>query len=277
MNIKMIAFDLDGTVFDNQKRILPKTKAALEKAAADGIEIVPATGRPLCGVSEQIWQLKGVRYILTTNGAGIYEAETGKCIYENSMKLERFLPMMARLEPLEAMGDAFVKGKCFMSRKNLKLLDRLDTTEEMKAYIRSSRTCVDNLTEFLRKNGEDIQKITINFVKQSDGTLCDYDRVQEIIRDFPEFIAVSGGMNNIEVTDKTASKGIGILKLGEILGIKKEEILAFGDSGNDVAMLQMAGFGVAMENAEPEAKAAADFVTRSNTEEGIAYALEKFL
>ncbi len=277
MGIKMIAFDLDGTVFDDQKKILPKTKAALEKAAADGIEIVPATGRPLCGVSEQIWQLRGVRYLLTSNGAGIYRADTEECIYENNMKLEEFLPLLARLEPLEVMGDVFVRGKGFMSRKKRRLIDRLDTTGEMKDYIRNSRTCVDNLTEFLRQDGADIQKITINFVGRAGEVSDNRKKVQEILRDFPEFTAVSGGMNNIEVTDKSATKGSGILKLGELLGIRREEILAFGDSGNDATMLQMAGIGVAMENAEPPVKAIADFVTRSNTEEGIAYALGKFL
>lgn len=277
MGIKMIAFDLDGTVLDDEKKISQRTKKALEMAAKQGIEIVPATGRPLCGVPVQINALRGVRYILTTNGAGIYERETGKCIYENSMKLERFLPMMARLEPFEVMADAFVKGKCYMSRKNRFLIEEMDATEEMKAYIRDSRTCVEHLTEFLREKGEDVQKITINFVKNPDGSLRDYDEVAEVVKDFPEFISVSGGMGNIEVTDKTASKGEALLRLGVMLHVPREEIMAFGDSGNDVEMIRAAGVGVAMANAEPAVKEMADFVTLSNTEDGVAHAIEKMI
>ena len=81
--------------------------------------------------------------------------------------------------------------------------------------------------------------------------------------------AVSGGMKNIEVTKKGVSKASGLLYLGKKLGISKEEMMVFGDSGNDLDMIKMAGIGVAMANAEPEVLKAADFVTRSNNENGV--------
>ncbi len=275
--IKMIAFDLDGTLFDDHKKIMPKTKAILELAAKKGIEIVPATGRPFCGVGAQVNALQGVNYILTTNGAGVYEKATGKCIHENSMKLQEFLPMMERLEKLDVMADAFVKGDCFMHQKNYRLIEEMDASEEVKEYIRSSRTCVECLTEFLRERGDDVEKVTINFVREKDGSFRDRDKVLEIVKDYPNFLPVSGGLNNVEVTKKTATKGTCLLKLGEYLGIQQNEIMAFGDSENDAAMIEMAGIGVAMANGEEVAKQAADFITLSNTEEGIAYAIEKFI
>lgn len=274
MSIKMIAFDLDGTALDENKKMTPRTRKALEQAAAQGIEIVPATGRALCGVPELVTSLRGVRYILTTNGAAVYENKTGKCIYENCMKLERFLPMLEKLEPLEVMADPFVGGECYMNRKNRWMIEKMDASEEMKAYIRGSRTCVDNLTDFLRKKGDDIQKISVIFIKNPDGTLKNYEKASAIIKEFPEFTAVSGGVDNLEVTAGTASKGEALLKLGEMLGIAREEIMAFGDSGNDVAMIRAAGVGVAMANGEREAKEAADVVTLSNREDGIAYTIE---
>ena len=134
-----------------------------------------------------------------------------------------------------------------------------------------------NQTEYLREMGEDIEKLTINFVPNPDGSMRDYERVVEILKDFPEFNAVSGGMHNIEVTRKGISKGSGLCWLSHKLGIRKEEIIAFGDSGNDVDMLQFAGIGVAMGNAERIALEAADYVTKKNTEDGIAYALEQYM
>ena len=74
--IRLIAFDMDGTVLNDEKKILKETKEALEQAARAGIEIVPATGRPFCGISDEIYRLDGVRYVLTTNGAGIYERDS---------------------------------------------------------------------------------------------------------------------------------------------------------------------------------------------------------
>ena len=152
-----------------------------------------------------------------------------------------------------------------------------EETEAVSEYIRESRTCVEGLAGYLRERGDDVQKVTVNFVENPDGTRRDYEKVAAIVQEFPEFAVVSGGMGNVEITARSASKGEGLARLGEMLGIGSEEILAFGDSGNDVSMLRMAGVGVAMENGEPEAKEAADFVTKKNTEDGVVYAIEKFV
>ena len=274
MAIKMIAFDLDGTALDDKKTMTPRTKSALEKAVEQGIEIVPATGRAFCGVPEIVTSLKGVRYVLTSNGAAVYEIKTGKCIYENNMPLAQTLPLMEKLEPLEIMADAFVEGLCYMKKKNQCLIERIDVSAEMKDYLVNSRICVENVTEFLREKGADIEKLSILFAKNPDGTFQNKDEVIAILKEFPEFIFVSGGLDNIEVTVKSASKGDAVIKLGKILNIQREEIMAFGDSGNDLEMIRAAGVGVAMENAEREIKEAADVITRSNVEDGMAHTIE---
>lgn len=79
----------------------------------------------------------------------------------------------------------------------------------------------------------------------------------------------------MELTNRTATKGNALLKLGELFGIPREQIMAIGDSGNDYAMLKAAGIGVAMENAEKEVLEAADFITKSNEEDGVAYAVKQ--
>ena len=83
--------------------------------------------------------------------------------------------------------------------------------------------------------------------------------------------------NNIEANGEDAQKGIALLKLGEILGIKKDEIMAFGDGSNDMDMIRRVGFGVAMENGIDEIKEAADYITVTNDEHGVAKAIEKFV
>ena len=275
-SIRLIAFDLDGTVLDDHKKILPQTKAALESAAGRGIEIVPATGRPYCGLSSEIDRLQGVRYVLTCNGAGVYEKETGKCRMESGMSLDSFLPLLAEVEPLPVMADPFVKGEAFMNKKNRPLVERIRAPEELKEYIRRSRTLVPNLVEYLRRRGDEVEKLTINFVEDEEGRRQGYDEVVNILSRYPQLNAVSGGMRNIEVTKKGISKASGLLWLGEFLGIPPQEMIAFGDSGDDLEMIKAAGVGVAMGNAEEEVKEAADFVTLPNTENGIVYALQKY-
>lgn len=275
--IRLIAFDLDGTVLDEHKKILPKTRQALERAAGQGIEIVPATGRPFVGMTEEIMNLKGVRYILTSNGAGIYEKESGRCLYEDSMPLEEFLPMFVRLEKLEVMADAFVRGQGHMNDDKTYLIPRLNASEEIRDYIRHSRLRVPSQSVYLGERGDDVEKLTINFALGDDGNRLDYEKAWSIVREYPQFCSVSGGMHNIEVTKKGVSKASGLRELGRMLGVSMDEMLVFGDSGNDLEMIRSAGLGVAMENAEAEVKAAADFVTRSNTDNGIDFAMRKYL
>ena len=109
--IRLIAFDMDGTVLDDHKKILPQTKEVLERLAEQGIELVPATGRPFCGLSPEIERLQGVRYVITCNGAGIYEKETGNCLMGDNIGLDSLLPLLTELEPLSVMADPFLKGK----------------------------------------------------------------------------------------------------------------------------------------------------------------------
>ena len=123
--------------------------------------------------------------------------------------------------------------------------------------------------DYLRERGEDVEKLTINFAYDEDGHRIDYDAVWEVLKKYPGVNAVSGGMKNIEVTKKGVSKASGLLYLGKKLGIAPEEMMVFGDSGNDLDMIKMAGIGVAMANAEPEVLKAADFVTKSNNENGV--------
>ena len=274
--IRLIAFDMDGTVLDDHKKILPQTKEVLERLAEQGIELVPATGRPFCGLSPEIERLQGVRYVITCNGAGIYEKETGNCLMGDNISLDSLLPLLTELEPLSVMADPFLKGKAFMSAKNRPLVEKMHVSEELKEYIRTSRTLVPDLVEYLRERGDDVEKLTINFAENEDGVLQGYDEVLTIVRKYPQMNAVSGGIRNIEITKSGVTKASALMWLGEYLAIDREEIIAFGDSENDLEMLRAAGIGVAMENAEKEAKEVADFVTLSNTDNGIVYALQKF-
>ena len=254
--IRLIAFDMDGTVLNDEKKILKETKEALEQAARAGIEIVPATGRPFCGISDEIYRLDGVRYVLTTNGAGIYERDSKTCLYEDAIPLSAYLPMLAEVEAYDVMADTFLKGGALMTKRKRDLLPRMRLTKEIQV-------------DYLRERGEDVEKLTINFAYDEDGHRIDYDAVWEVLKKYPDVNAVSGGMKNIEVTKKGVSKASGLLYLGKKLGIAPEEMMVFGDSGNDLDMIKMAGIGVAMANAEPEVLKAADFVTKSNNENGV--------
>ena len=122
-----------------------------------------------------------------------------------------------------------------------------------------------------------VEKITVNF-KEKDGILLWEKEIRErLSKEFPDCAVVKGVPTNLEITDEQATKGNAILKLGELLGISREEIMVCGDSQNDMEMIKAAGLGVAMGNAMPEVKKAADYITLSNEEDGVAAAIEKFV
>ena len=155
------------------------------------------------------------------------------------------------------------------------MIERLNVNQETKDYIYSSRTIVKDQVATLKERGIPVEKLTVNFMEDEKGQRIDYEQAWEILRKYPAFNPVSGGMKNIEVTKKGVSKKTGLAWVGKQLGVSPEEMMALGDSGNDVDMLRYAGLGIAMGNAEEMAVKAADETTGSNTENGIAMALKK--
>ena len=196
-------------------------------------------------------------------------------IAENLMENTCARQLMKELCKYEVMPDPFIDGKCYMVADKSYLVDQMAVPDAMKAYIRQSRQLVDDMDTFLSQNK--IQKITINFASRPDGHRIDIDEVKSVLEKYPELVAVTGGIRNIEVSDKKATKGAALMALADDLGVHPSEIIAFGDSENDITMLQDAGIGVAMGNSLDITIEAADAVTKTNDEEGVAIYLEELM
>lgn len=263
---KIIAFDLDGTLFTNEKKISKKTKEILERLGRQGYILVPSTGRPYSGLMD-VMKLEGIEYCIVNNGAGVYSFKEGQCLHRNAMPLEKFLPVFKQLEEMDVMADAFVDKYAYMTKSKNYLIDRLDANEETKNYIRKTRKIVDNQYETLKQLGKDVEKLTINFPVDENKKRLGYEKVMDLLGKYPYMHAVPGGMRNIEVTASGISKATGLRWLVGKLGLTMEDIMAFGDSGNDREMLEEAGLGIAVANAEIEAREAADKISKYSNEE----------
>ncbi|MGN0696077.1 MAG: Cof-type HAD-IIB family hydrolase [Oscillospiraceae bacterium] len=277
MDYKMIAVDLDGTLYSDDKQILPETAAALKKAAAQGIYVIPSTGRPLMGVPENVLELGCIEYALTCNGAAVYNVKSGELLSEEPMDCEKAAEILRGLRPFNISVDAFINGKAYKERSQISMIDSLALSEYMKNYLRNTRIFVDDLAEFVYGEKISVHKITLNFSEDGRGGFTDRAKTAGYLDTVDGITVVSGGMNNLEITKKGVNKGKALLKTGELLGVSREKIMAFGDSGNDIDMIKAAGMGIAMANSTPEILAAADYVTRSNNDNGIACALSELL
>ena len=276
-DIKLVALDLDGTLFDNSSRIRKRNLTAIRSITDKGIHVVISTGRPFEGIPFDQIKGTGINYAITANGSGIYEISTGKCLYENAMDEELVTPILNFLLTRDIHMDAFIGGKGYTPIQCVETAQKLTVPSSIKNYIITTRTRLDNILQFIHENQLKVQKMTLNFYPAADGTLIDRETVRKFLVSNPSITTVCGGYNNLEFTRADANKGVGLRKLAEILGVNPDATMAIGDTENDLAIIEAAGIGVAMGNATDAVKARADYVTTTNTKDGVAAAIEHFI
>ena len=276
-DIKLVALDLDGTLFDNSSRISKRNLTAIRSITDKGIHVVISTGRPFEGIPFDQIKGTGINYAITANGSGIYEISTGKCLYENAMDEELVTPILNFLLTRDIHMDAFIGGKGYTPVQCVETAQKLTVPSSIKNYIITTRTRLDNILQFIHENQLKVQKMTLNFYPAADGTLIDRETVRKFLVSNPSITTVCGGYNNLEFTRADANKGVGLRKLAEIIGVNPDATMAIGDTENDLAIIEAAGIGVAMGNATDAVKARADYVTTTNTKDGVAAAIEHFI
>lgn len=272
-NIKMIALDLDGTLFNEDKKVTKRTREALEEAIRRGVTVFPCTGRPWSGIPEEVYKIHGIQYAVTSNGARILKVSSGETICENCLSHEKTMELIdAAIASPEGVWEIYVDGKCYADADTYRFFQAPGMSEAQLAYIRKSRILIPNLREWAAAEGLRTEKLHMMFesTEQRDRCMGKFEKFSGIDISYASTF-------NLEINDQSCSKGRGILNLGAYLGIERDEIMACGDSRNDWSMLRDAGFSVAMGNADDETKRLADFVTKTNEEDGIAYAVEKFV
>lgn len=274
--IKLIGLDLDGTLFDEEKRLSERNRQAIERAVKAGAVVLPATGRPFTGLQDSVLSLP-VSYALTANGAAVYRIADKKRIYEACIEWEEAVRILSMLQEYDVMGDSFIDGYGYGEEGRLLHSDLYAMPQVVRDYIKATRRQVKNLIAYIQENKCRVEKITVNFKEEKGILLWEREILERMAKEFSEYAVVKGMPTNLEITAGNATKGNAILHFGELLGIGREEIMACGDSQNDIEMIKKAGLGVAMGNAVEEVKEIADYVTLTNEEDGVAAAIEKFV
>lgn len=272
---RLLALDLDGTLFNQDSVVSEKNKRAIRSAMEQGVEIAICTGRPYIGLPLPYMKEAGIRYAVTTNGAAVYLVPDRVCLYSQCMSREKMLELLPQLVTKHMHFDVFIEGDGYSDRRLRKNIDELAMPEPLRNYIRNSRNVVEDITAFVAESERPVQKITMNFpFSELDG--CRKELETQLNAD-PYYRAVCGGFYDLEVTRSDVSKADALHFLCEHIGCTMEEACAIGDTENDLDMIVAAGTGVAMGNAVEEVKKAADLVTLSNEEDGVAAVIEDFL
>ena len=274
---KLIALDIDGTLINSNHEATPVTRQAIADAQKAGAEIIVSTGRVYSALPHDILKELNIRYAITTNGAAVYRLHDHACLFENCMELDMFLPILEKLQACDILIHLYIGGECYYTKSKHRVIDKMDVSEKRKQYLHSTGKCVESLTEFALKNNKPVQKVTLCFYPLPDGTYKHHDELEAFLRSNPAISTVCGGDTSLEITKAGVGKGMGLRFLAEHLQVPMEHTMACGDSENDLDILQTAAIGVAMENAAPILKNAADFITLSNDEDGVAHMLQKFV
>lgn len=265
MNKKLIAIDLDGTTLNAQSQISPKTEAVLKKAVASGHIVSIATGRPF-RISEKFYhQLALNTPMVNFNGALVHVPYT-----QWAAESETLFSRDIVFEILKQKNDLQLDFVAAENRDTF-YVDRLDFGSEY--LFDNQKPTNDNLLQNLKSNPTSMLIQTKTELAQ---TVSDTLKAQ-----FSDYIDVRtwGGPNAIlEIVAKGIQKARGVEIIADSMAIDRNDIIAFGDEHNDLEMLDYAGWGVAMKNASPEAKAISNDITaKTNDEDGLADYLEKYL
>ncbi len=265
MICKLIAMDLDGTLNNDQKAIDAPTRDALLDAQARGVRLLLASARPLPGLYRErdALDLRAHRGLLMAyNGGRIVEADSGDILASTTMEAEDARRVLRSLEALP-VTPILDDGKVFYVT---------DKTGFMVEYeCRNNRmTCVEvaNLADFMR------------FAPCKILMSVQPERLKDVQRQIAALLpagltVVQTAAFYLEVIPARINKGVGLRAACEAIGVDPGEAVAFGDSENDIEMLKAAGVGIAMGNADDAVKAAANMVTLSNNDNGIAAALKR--
>ena len=267
--IKLVAIDMDGTLLNSKKELLEETKQYFKdfhKKETDTL-LVLCTGRPESGIRpylKDLGYLEENHYIISQNGANIYESRTGKRVMDaflDSAAIQKWIEL-GKKHGISVMGAGVDYYYCFDQ----------EPTEWMEFDVKLVTGKLKRIPTKESLN-TDFYKILL---MGDEEQLNEFETfIPEEWRD--EFYVVRSQKYLVEVLTKGVNKAFGLEKLAQKLNIEPSEIAAIGDAANDNEMLEYAGLAIAMGNASEEVKAIADIVTDTNENNGVIKAIDKLI
>ena len=270
MNYQLIAFDMDGTLLDTQKRVLPSTTDAISDATAAGKVVAICTGRCPKMVEVASDAFADVRYAICCNGTIIYDLTEQRMLQEHPMPAEIVARCYDALEGEDVMAEAFSGSGVFFQGSFIDHVADYNMGPYKELY-RATATLVDDIAATFHDPSVTIPKFIFHFRGPEAR-----ERMISRVADLPVELA-KAEISSLEFTAKGTDKGTGLLALADLLGIPHEQTIAVGDSYNDLPMIHAAGLGVAMGNSREAVLAAAGATVADNDSGGCAEAIRRYL
>lgn len=264
MGIKLVAIDLDDTLLDSKLKISLECRNAIERCRQLGVKVTLATGRMFRSALPYARQLQMNLPLITYQGAWVRNAFSGESLYYRPVPRQLGIELLQVARRFKYHCQTYVNDQLYMER----------LTPEGEAYARLAGVTPVIVGKLEEVMAEDPMKML--FINNDTSRL---DELEELLKaEFGQHLYITKSKPNyLEAMHPEATKGRGLAAVARYFGVDRGEVMAIGDSYNDLDMLRWAGVGVAVSNAREEVRREADYVTCSNEEHGVAEALTKFV
>ena len=271
--IKLAATDLDGTLISSNGEISNENFEAMENAMNNGLYVVPTTGRSFYEMPESLREKKTYTHCICSNGAVIFDRD-GKEIWKSTFSKAETMELFSILSEYDTMIEVYTKGTPVTEKSKLTKESYIHyrVEENYHDVLTATRKGTENLESFLMGNDEGAEMFNI-FFSDADERKEAFERIGKLNN-----VELTTSMeSNMEILQRSVNKGSSLTMLCEKLNVKKEEVMAMGDSRNDLTLLSAAGTALAVANACDDLKQVADEVICSCDESAMAYALSRFV
>ena len=270
-DIKVIAMDLDGTALNHQKQLTERTRSAIQNAAKSGIQIVVATGRTFSSLAPEVLAMPEITCAITSNGAVVNRIPDGAVLLHNYPNPETVSEIAGMIQGEKIDTEVCTGGQAYIGQSYYDRVLEGKTNRDVQ-YVKTTRHPVPDIYQFLLEHRVAIENINLNF-----KTLEEKQQWQQRFQKLPGVTPTSSFLFNVELGGATTSKAHALQALLDEWQMTSQQVMAFGDSENDLGMIQLAGIGVAMANGMEEVKQAADLLAESNEEDGVAKIIEQLI
>jgi len=272
-HIRCIALDLDRTTLSAEKGITEETMEAIAHTIQKGVHVVVASGRAFRSLPQKITEFPGIEYAITSNGAAVYHIPSERCLHRTVMTPDSVDHILAITDGMKLAYEVFVDGKGYASSDFVQNPVLFGAPASSIPYIRSTREPVEDIRAFILQHKHEIDALDL-----AVNGMEERDRINRIIRSSVADIYTTTSIEYLlEISHRDCGKHSGLSWLLRKLNISPRAAAAFGDGDNDAEMLHLVGTGIAVANATEACRNAADFITRSNTEDGVAFGIRRIL
>ena len=287
---KLVAIDLDGTLLNSYGEVTEKTREIIKQATSNGIEVILASGRPISSVQDLANELNANHYIISGNGAIVYDMRKQEIVYDKFLTKEQILNIVKVCEENSIYYNIYTENDVLTKSLNYNTLFYHNENAHKQEEKRTNINIVSDVSNYVEKtDGERYLKVTV-----CDQSRVIFNSIIKKLRDIPNIDVldvehmskkiIKSGTEEVlveycytEITNKNVNKWEAIKYIIENEKIKPEEVIAIGDNINDKEMIENAGLGVAMGNSTQAIFEIADTKVATNNEDGVYEVFEKYI